>query len=61
MAQMEEDLGTQLDWVAVDHLDTAHPHTDIDLLPIPPFKSRVFGVFSWLERRRLSGTVHWIV
>ena len=29
MAQMEEDLGTGLDWVAVDHFDTAHPHTHI--------------------------------
>ncbi|HWT13490.1 MAG TPA: relaxase/mobilization nuclease RlxS [Allosphingosinicella sp.] len=31
MAQMEGDLGTGLDWVAVDHLDTAHPHTHIML------------------------------
>jgi len=31
MAQMEADLGTGLDWVAVDHLDTAHPHTHIML------------------------------
>lgn len=31
MAQMERDLGTRLDWVAVDHLDTAHPHTHIML------------------------------
>ncbi|WP_395335110.1 relaxase/mobilization nuclease RlxS [Novosphingobium sp. BL-8H] len=29
MAQMEEDLGTPLDWVAVDHFNTAHPHTHI--------------------------------
>jgi type IV secretory pathway VirD2 relaxase len=29
MAQMEKDLGTPLDWVAVDHLDTAHPHTHV--------------------------------
>lgn len=29
MSQMEEDLGTRLDWVAVDHFDTAHPHTHI--------------------------------
>ena len=29
MAQMEKDLGTRLDWVAVDHFDTAHPHTHI--------------------------------
>jgi type IV secretory pathway VirD2 relaxase len=26
MAQMETDLGTTLDWVAVDHHDTGHPH-----------------------------------
>lgn len=31
MAQMEEDLGTKLDWVAVDHYDTGHPHTHIVL------------------------------
>ena len=31
MAQMEADLGTRLDWVAVDHLDTGHPHTHIVL------------------------------
>jgi len=24
-----EDLGTRLDWVAVDNFDTAHPHTHI--------------------------------
>lgn len=24
---MEQDLGTTLDWVAVDHFDTGHPHT----------------------------------
>ena len=29
MTQMEEDLGTKLDWVAVDHYDTGHPHTHI--------------------------------
>jgi type IV secretory pathway VirD2 relaxase len=29
MAQMERDLGTRLDWVAVDHWDTEHPHTHI--------------------------------
>jgi type IV secretory pathway VirD2 relaxase len=31
MTQMEEDLGTRLDWVAVDHFNTAHPHTHIML------------------------------
>lgn len=29
MAQMEQDLGTKLDWVAVDHFNTGHPHTHI--------------------------------
>ena len=31
MAQAERDLGTRLDWVAVDHFNTAHPHTHIML------------------------------
>lgn len=31
MTQMEADLGTRLDWVAVDHFNTAHPHTHIIL------------------------------
>lgn len=29
MTQMEEDLGTKLDWVAVDHYNTGHPHAHI--------------------------------
>jgi type IV secretory pathway VirD2 relaxase len=31
MGRMEKDLGTHLDWVAVDHFDTGHPHTHIVL------------------------------
>src|SRR3546814_16397691 len=31
MTQMEEDLGTKLDWVAVDHLNTGHPHSHVML------------------------------
>ena len=31
MTQMEQDLGTKLDWVAVDHVDTAQPHSHIML------------------------------
>ena len=31
MAQMEEDLGSKLDWVAADHRDTGHPHSHIML------------------------------
>lgn len=29
MKQMEQDLGTKLDWVAVDHFNTGHPHTHV--------------------------------
>jgi type IV secretory pathway VirD2 relaxase len=31
MDQMEKDLGTKLDWVAVDHFNTGHPHAHIML------------------------------
>ncbi|WP_043161517.1 relaxase/mobilization nuclease and DUF3363 domain-containing protein [Bradyrhizobium sp. Ai1a-2] len=31
MRQMERDLGTRLDWVAVDHFNTGHPHSHIVL------------------------------
>jgi type IV secretory pathway VirD2 relaxase len=29
MAQMEVDLETKLDWIAVDHHNTGHPHSHI--------------------------------
>jgi hypothetical protein len=29
MERTEQDLGTKLDWVAVDHFNTGHPHTHI--------------------------------
>ena len=29
MRQMEADLGTRLEWVAVDHYNTGHPHTHV--------------------------------
>lgn len=31
MGRMEEDLGTSLDWVAVNHLDTLNPHSHVVL------------------------------
>ena len=31
MARMEDDLRTKLDWVAVDHFNTGHPHTHVIL------------------------------
>lgn len=29
MGKAESDLGTRLDWMAVNHFDTAHPHTHV--------------------------------
>lgn len=29
MTQVEQDLGTRLDWVAVDHFNTGHPHAHV--------------------------------
>lgn len=29
MTEVEKDLGTRLDWIAVDHRNTGHPHTHI--------------------------------
>ena len=29
MTKMEDDLGTRLDWVAVDHFNTGHPHSHV--------------------------------
>jgi type IV secretory pathway VirD2 relaxase len=29
MRQMQEDLGTRLEWVAVDHFNTGHPHSHV--------------------------------
>ncbi len=29
MKQVEQDLGTRLDWVAVDHFNTGHPHAHV--------------------------------
>jgi type IV secretory pathway VirD2 relaxase len=31
MTQMERDFGTRLEWIAVDHWDTEHPHTHVVL------------------------------
>jgi type IV secretory pathway VirD2 relaxase len=29
MRQMDQDLGTRLDWVAIDHYNTGHPHSHV--------------------------------
>ena len=29
MGRLEQDLGTRLEWIAVDHWDTDDPHTHI--------------------------------
>lgn len=53
MGAMEEDLGTGLDWVAADHVDTLYPHTHImlrgrddlgaDLIIAPDYVRRGMG------------------
>jgi len=43
MARMEEDLGTKLDWRAVDHYNTGHPYTHTlatELSPLCAFVTR---------------------
>jgi hypothetical protein len=35
MQQMEADLGTRFDWIAVDHHNTGHPHTHIMVRGVP--------------------------
>jgi type IV secretory pathway VirD2 relaxase len=44
MRQMEEDLGTKLDWVAIDHFNTGHPHSHVVIrgrcLPSGPAEGR---------------------
>src|SRR4030088_1165528 len=35
MQQMETDFGTKLDWIAVDHHNTGHPHTHILVRGVP--------------------------
>ncbi len=39
MARMEKDLGTRLDWVAVTHFNTEHPHIHVALRGIRDDKS----------------------
>ena len=39
MARMEKDLGTKLEWVAVTHFNTEHPHVHIALRGIREDKS----------------------
>jgi hypothetical protein len=36
MQQMERDLGTRLDWIAVDHFNTGHPHTHVVVAGLHP-------------------------
>ncbi len=39
MQQMEEDLGTKLDWMAVDHYNTGHPHSHV-IVPTEGMRER---------------------
>lgn len=60
MARMEEDLGTRLDWVAADHVDTLHPHTHIMLRGIDERGENLVIAPDYIRhgmRERLSGLV----
>ncbi|WP_415179079.1 relaxase/mobilization nuclease RlxS [Parasphingorhabdus sp.] len=60
MAQMEVDLDTKLDWVAVDHFNTGHPHTHILLRGIDDRGKDLIIARDYLSsgmRERLSDTV----
>jgi type IV secretory pathway VirD2 relaxase len=41
MAQVEQDLGTRLDWVAVDHFNTGRPHTHIVLRGVDDYSDNL--------------------
>jgi hypothetical protein len=43
MAQMERDLDTRLDWAAVDHFNTGHPHTHIVIRGVCGFPACTSG------------------
>ena len=60
MARMEQDLGTRLDWVAADHVDTLHPHTHIMLRGVDERGENLVIAPDYIRhgmRERLSGLV----
>lgn len=60
MARMEEDLGTRLEWVAADHLDTLHPHTHIMLRGVDELGENLVIAPDYIKRgmrERLAGLV----
>lgn len=54
MQQMEADLGTGLDWVAVNHFNTGHPHTHVIIRGVDDRGDRLFiaGDYIGHELRR---------
>ena len=43
MADAERDLGTKLDWVAVDHWNTDNPHVHVLVLRQAPMMGRIWS------------------
>lgn len=60
MARVEGDLGTRLEWVAADHVDTLHPHTHIILRGKDETGANLVIAPSYIShgmRERLAGIV----
>jgi len=56
MGQMESDLGTKLDWVAVDHWNTAHPHLHVIVRGVAEDGSDLVIArdYTWLDRQAIA-------
>jgi type IV secretory pathway VirD2 relaxase len=50
MAQMERDLETTLDWVAIDHYNTAHPHTHIVIRGVTDQNKILYIAYDYLTQ-----------
>ena len=60
MKQMEADLGTKLDWIAVDHHNTSHPHTHIIVRGITDDGNPRWAASALPARSMLAASSRWI-
>jgi hypothetical protein len=59
MTQIEGDLDTKLDWVAVDHFNTAHPHTHIMLRGVDDTGQNLIIAREYIARGRVGDARSW--